>query len=181
MSTLRSTTSLSTRASTLLTRRCPGQHARNPELLRNKLADHTNNVIRPYFENFLAQLPEKPTGPLRISEDGEKLFIPYPSRSAKDESVLLEFGGRNVIAPNEGHPLRPYIAAEVRDLRFPEAIVRVLSPSRTFWEKATLIHVACNRSDPKLDADRHHVIGMTLQPSPTTRSEKPQLLLSTPG
>jgi hypothetical protein len=32
--------------------------------------------------------------------------------------------------------------------------VRVLSASRTFWEKATLIHVACNRSDPKLDADR---------------------------
>ena len=30
----------------------------------------------------------------------------------------------------------------------------VLVPSRTFWEKTTLIHVACNRSDPKLDADR---------------------------
>jgi hypothetical protein len=124
------------------------------ELLKTKLADHTNSVIRPHFENLLSQLTHQPTGPLTISEDGEKLFIPYPSRFGKDESVFLEFGGRNVIVPNEEHHLRPYIAAELPDLEFPIATVRVLSPRRTFWEKATLIHVACNRSHPKLDADR---------------------------
>ncbi len=124
------------------------------ELLRTKLADHTKNVIRPHFENLVAHLIEKSANAIMISEDGEKLLIPYPSRFGADESVLLEFGGRNVIAPNEDHLLRPYIAAEVRDLLYPEATVQVLSPSRTFWEKATLIHVACNRSDSKLDADR---------------------------
>jgi len=35
----------------------------------------------------------------------------------------------------------------------PQATVQVLAPSRTFWEKATLIHAACNRSDPKLDSN----------------------------
>jgi hypothetical protein len=75
---------------------------------------------------------------------------------------LLEFGGRNVIVPNEDRHLRPYIAAELRDLQFPEATVQVLSPCRTFWEKATLIHVTCNRAHPNLDADRqsrhwHHL------------------------
>jgi hypothetical protein len=124
------------------------------EILRVKLAEHTNNVIRPHFETLLSQLSEKPTTALNISADGEKLFIPYPSRFGKDESVLLEFGGRNVILPNEERHLRPYIAAELPNLHFPEATVRVLSPSRTFWEKATLIHVACNRANPKLDADR---------------------------
>jgi hypothetical protein len=124
------------------------------ELLRTKLADHTKNVIRPHFENLVAHLTEKSANAIMISEDGEKLSIPYPSRFGGDESVLLEFGGRNVIAPNQDHPLRPYIAAEVRDLLYPEATVQVLSPSRTFWEKATLIHVACNRSDSQLDADR---------------------------
>lgn len=124
------------------------------ELLRTKLADHTNNVVRPHFEKLLSQLPEKYSTPLKISEDGEKLFIPYPSRFGKDERVLLEFGGRNVVAPNEDRQLRPYIAAELKDLEFPEATVQVLSPSRTFWETATLIHVACNLSHPKLDADR---------------------------
>lgn len=124
------------------------------ELLRTKLADHTKNVIRPHFENLVAQLAEKPPKTITISDDGEKLFIPYPSRFGTDESVFLEFGGRNVIAPGEEYPLKPYIAAEIPQLQFPEATVRVLSASRTFWEKATLIHVACNRSDPKLDADR---------------------------
>lgn len=124
------------------------------ELLRTKLADHTKNVIRPHFENLVARLAEKPPKPIAISEDGEKLFIPYPSRFGADESVFLEFGGRNVIAPGEDHTLKPYIAAEVPNLQFPEATVRVLSAFRAFWEKATLIHVACNRPDAKLDADR---------------------------
>jgi Nucleotidyl transferase AbiEii toxin, Type IV TA system len=124
------------------------------ELLKTKLAEHTKNVIRPYFENLVAELTEKPAHLITISEDGEKLFIPYPSRFGTTEAVLLEFGGRNVIAPNEDHPLRPYIAAEVPNLLYPEPTVQVLSPSRTYWEKATLIHVACNRSNSKLDADR---------------------------
>jgi len=124
------------------------------EILKVKLAGYTNNVIRPHFEILLSQLSEKPTTAMKISADGEQLFIPYPSRFGKDESVLLEFGGRNVILPNEDRHLRPYIAAELPDLEFPEATVQVLSPRRTFWEKATLIHVACNRAHPKLDADR---------------------------
>jgi len=124
------------------------------EILRAKLAEHTKNIIRPHFENLVGHLPEKPPKPLTISDDGEKLFIPYPSRFGTDESVFLEFGGRNVISPNEEHLLRPYTAAELPELRFPEATVSVLVPSRTFWEKATLIHVACNRGDHKLDSDR---------------------------
>jgi hypothetical protein len=78
----------------------------------------------------------------------------YPSRFGPDESVFLEFGGRKVISPGEEQSLKPYIAAEIHDLEFPEATVRVLSASRTFSEKANLIHVACTRSDPKLDAER---------------------------
>jgi hypothetical protein len=124
------------------------------ELLRKKLADYTNQVIRPHFETLLAQLSAKPSRSIAISGGGEQLFIPYLSRFGKEESVLLEFGGRNVIVPNEECHLRPYIAADLADLGFPEATVQVLSPSRTFWEKATLIHVACNRSHPKLDASR---------------------------
>lgn len=124
------------------------------ELLKAKLAEHTKNVIQPHFEKLVTQLAEEPPKPITISDDGEKLFIPYPSRFGADESVFLEFGGRNVISPNEEHLLRPYISTQLPELRFPEGTVRVLVPSRTFWEKATLIHVACNRADPKLGADR---------------------------
>jgi Nucleotidyl transferase AbiEii toxin, Type IV TA system len=126
------------------------------ELLKTKLAEHTKNVIRPHFEDLLAQLPAKPPNPITISDDGENLFIPYPSRFGTAERVFLEFGGRNVISPNEEHPLRPYIATELPDLQFPQATATVLVPSRTFWEKATLIHVACNRADPKLESRHWH-------------------------
>jgi len=68
-------------------------------------------VIRPHFENLVVQLAEKPPKPIAISEDGEKLFIPYPSHFGSGESVFLEFGGRNVIEPGEDHTLKPYIAA----------------------------------------------------------------------
>jgi Nucleotidyl transferase AbiEii toxin, Type IV TA system len=85
------------------------------ELLRTKLADHTKNVIRPHFENLVAQLAEKPPKPkpITISDDGEKLFIPYPSRFGADESVFLEFGGRNVIAPPS--LVCPSVAATAHD------------------------------------------------------------------
>ena len=56
-----------------------------------------------------------------------------------------EFGGRNVIDPNERHAIVPDIAALTPDLDYPAATVTVLSPARTFWEKAALIHVACHR------------------------------------
>lgn len=55
--------------------------------------------------------------------------------------VFLQFGGRNVIDPNELHEITPDIAAQTNDLDYPKATVTVLSPVRTFWEKATLIHV----------------------------------------
>lgn len=85
-----------------------------------------------------------------IAEDGETIRLAYPS--AVDEpdgyvrsEVLLEFGGRNVVDPNERHVIVPDIAALTPDLDYPAATVTVLSPARTFWEKATLIHVECHR------------------------------------
>ena len=39
-------------------------------------------------------------------------------------------------------------------LSFPTSAVTVLAPERTFWEKATLMHVECHRPAPKADADR---------------------------
>jgi len=74
------------------------------ELLRTKLADHTKNVIRPHFENLVAQLAEKPPKPITISDDGEKLFIPYPSRFGSAENVFLEFGGATSSRPAKNIP-----------------------------------------------------------------------------
>ena len=87
---------------------------------------------------------------IHIGDDGETLRFAYPSAVEEaggyvQSEVLLEFGGRNVIDPNERHEIVPDIAALTPDLDYPAATVTVLSPARTFWEKATLIHVACHR------------------------------------
>ena len=87
---------------------------------------------------------------IHIGDDRETIRFSYPSAVEQPHAylkseVLLEFGGRNVIEPNEPHEIVPDIAALTPELDYPTATVTVLSPARTFWEKATLIHVECHR------------------------------------
>jgi hypothetical protein len=89
----------------------------------------------------------------------EKIWITYPSvMEDTDEyirpQVLIELGGRNVIDPNEIHTVSPYIAELTEGPVYPSGEVVVLSPERTFWEKATLIHVECNRGELRASAER---------------------------
>ncbi|NJL71462.1 MAG: nucleotidyl transferase AbiEii/AbiGii toxin family protein [Candidatus Competibacteraceae bacterium] len=41
--------------------------------------------------------------------------------------------------------VKPYLAPLNPEILFPEPLVRALSLERTFWEKATLVHVECMR------------------------------------
>ena len=70
---------------------------------------------------------------MRVDDDGETVRFAYPS-AVEDHGgyvrsdVLLEFGGRNVIDPNERHEIVPDLAALTQGLDFPAATVTVLSP-----------------------------------------------------
>ncbi|MFA6038075.1 MAG: nucleotidyl transferase AbiEii/AbiGii toxin family protein, partial [Legionellales bacterium] len=68
--------------------------------------------------------------------------------------ILIEFGGRNVIDPNEKHYIEPDVAAITQGVIYPKTEAIILSPVRTFWEKATLIHVECNRNTFKQNSER---------------------------
>jgi hypothetical protein len=57
--------------------------------------------------------------------------------------VLLEFGARSTGEPSEERPITCDAAAHLPDVLFPEAAPSVMRPERTFWEKATAIHVFC--------------------------------------
>ncbi len=61
------------------------------------------------------------------------------------ESILIEFGIRNSTDPSEKHLIQPFIAKFAEEFKLNDFEVDVLSPIRTFWEKATLIHVECSR------------------------------------
>jgi len=119
------------------------------EQLRAKALDFVHQVIEPRLTDPFMELTNG-TGRIEVSEDGEKVWLRYPPAAGfgsgyVEDCVLVEFGGRNVTEPNESHRITATIAQHLPSLEFPQADVVVLSPARTFWEKATLIHVECHR------------------------------------
>lgn len=128
------------------------------EKLKDCLKQYVYSTILPYFESLRTGCLQN-CPPINVDEQGEKLYFYYPSVFENNQNylasnVLLEFGGRNITEPHESHVIKPYISEYITELSFPQPIVTVLSPQRTFWEKATLIHVECNRHDFKQNAHR---------------------------
>ena len=126
---------------------------------KDYVLQYASDVVAPYIEAQLKALPRPEEYGIEVSDHGEKIWVQYPSAvEGSDDylksSILIELGGRNVIDPNERHTVTLDISALVTDLELPSGEVVVLSPERTFWEKATLIHVECNREEFKADAHR---------------------------
>lgn len=129
------------------------------EDLKSFVRGHAHGVVAPHFQRMLADEFDADAFQLEVSDDGEQMRVHYPSvlEAPGDyvgNSVLIEFGGRNITEPNEEREVRPDIAEHVAELDFPRSTVSVLSPARTFWEKATLMHVECQRDEFRTGAER---------------------------
>ncbi len=129
------------------------------EELKLFVRDHVHQVIAPYFHKKLAAEFTPDSYKVTVSSDGEQLRVYYPSvfeapGSYIGNSVLIEFGGRNITEPNEEYEVQPDIAKHITALDFPRSQVKVLSPMRTFWEKATLMHVECQRGEFRSNSER---------------------------
>jgi hypothetical protein len=115
--------------------------------LRELVSRYTHEVILPAFVDAIKEQFGGAQYEVQLSDDGECLTIAYRSlfqASYITDRVLVEFGGRNAITPTNPVTIKPYISEDLNDLLFPNAAVSVLAAERTFWEKATLIHVECN-------------------------------------
>lgn len=135
------------------------QRRRLSDALKAALIDHVTGELVPALREALTMALPGHGVTLEVSEDGEQLRLLYPSAVENTDaylgsSVLIEFGGRNATLPREALTITPDVAEHVPDLAFPSAQVAVLSPLRTFWEKATLVHVACHRPDLRAAAER---------------------------
>jgi len=146
------------------------------DTLKLKLYEYITQELVPAFSEALPKaFPSCPLS-LEISEDAEKLWLRYPSAVENEDtylnsSILIEFGGRNATLPRDTVTIVPDITSHVSGLFFPSANVAVLSPTRTFGEKATLVHVECHRPNLRVSAERlsrhwydlarlaHHEIG----------------------
>jgi hypothetical protein len=89
--------------------------------------------------------------PAELSMDGEKVFIEYEPLAKGSgytrPAVMLEFGARSTGEPWEIRPIRCDAADHLAGVAFPTASPRVMRPERTFWEKATAIHVFCAQGE----------------------------------
>lgn len=85
----------------------------------------------------------------RARAEGDKVHIEYEPLAAGTgyvrSAVMLEFGARSTGEPWETLPIVCDAAAHLPQLHFPGATPRVMRIERTFWEKATAIHVFCEQ------------------------------------
>ncbi len=131
------------------------------EDLKSLVREHINGVVAPCIHKMMgAEFGTHVDGyRLEVSDDGEQMRLHYPTALQTSgqyigNSVLIEFGGRNITEPSTEHSIEPDIAPYVPSLDLPRGMVNVLSPVRTFWEKATLMHVECQRNGYHPSADR---------------------------
>lgn len=114
--------------------------------LKLHLQHYISNSVLPYLKN---QIPK--SSEITLSEDGEQLRFYYPSVIGQShdylrDHVFIEFGVRNSTEPCEKHPIKTYLSQVIADdLNLPTPAICTLSPIRTYFEKATLIHVECHR------------------------------------
>jgi hypothetical protein len=91
--------------------------------------------------------------------DGTKIYIDYDrlteSPAYVPPRVTLEFGARSTGEPAEKRAITCDAAAHLPELQFPTATPNTMLPKRTFWEKATAVHVYCARGHQGDRYSRH--------------------------
>lgn len=111
--------------------------------VRERLPQWVAEAVQPVIAEALAG--ESLSAVIRV--DGEKLFIDYEATTAGSgyvsPSVMLEFGARSTGEPASPRDVICDAAGLVDGVVFPTARPRVMHAERTFWEKATAIHVFC--------------------------------------
>lgn len=111
--------------------------------VRERLPQWVADSVQPVIAEALA------AGPLSaaIRVESEKFFIDYEATTAGSgyvaPSVMLEFGARSTGEPASMRDVVCDAAGMVDGVVFPTARPRVMHAERTFWEKATAIHVFC--------------------------------------
>lgn len=143
------------------------------DALKEELKGYISTTVLPFLQKVMAENFKNKAFEVTLSDDGEQLRIYYPSilkgylllenggsfllenggrliitekSGYLRDHVLLEFGVRNSAEPCEKHLISTYLSQTVPgDFVLPKPMIDTLSPIRTFWEKATLIHVECHR------------------------------------
>jgi hypothetical protein len=111
--------------------------------VRHRLPEWVDGTVMP----LLAGAIEAQSLPATLRVEGDKLFVDYEATSAGSgyvaPSVMLEFGARSTGEPASPRDVVCDAAGLIEGVEFPTARPRVMHAERTFWEKATAMHVFC--------------------------------------
>jgi len=111
--------------------------------IRTRLAQWIESEIAPRLQQDLQLQGLSATA--RAVDD--KVFIDYVPLIVGTgyiaPAVMLEFGARSTGEPSELRNILCDAAAHLPTVEFPTATPQVMRAERTFWEKATAIHVFC--------------------------------------
>ena len=90
----------------------------------------------------------------------DRLLVRYPPLFADygfvRPEVLVEFGARATGAPRVRRPITCDAAVHVPEVEFPTTSSLVMAAERTFWEKATAVHVFCRQQRTSGDRMSRH-------------------------
>jgi hypothetical protein len=95
-----------------------------------------------------------------VDKDGQTLNFAYPTVGFQATSyvapwVKIEFGSRGEHWPVEQRVISSYLHSSLSaDLAPWNFAIKALSPSRTFWEKATILHMYANYPEGKIVPER---------------------------
>jgi hypothetical protein len=111
--------------------------------VRKRLPEWVAGTVRPIIVNALA----RDAIDASIQVEGDKLYIGYETKMVGSgyvaPRVMLEFGARSTGEPASVRNVVCDASGLVEGVLFPNASPRVMHAERTFWEKATAIHVFC--------------------------------------
>lgn len=121
--------------------------------------DATRRTEKYLEESFAPELAESLSSALgeeasvRIGDEEETVWFDYPrthKSPATLDSIKLEIGPMAAWSPSVEAAIEPYVAGTLPggpgSMR---TTVRTVSPERTFWEKATIVHQEAMRPEPK--------------------------------
>ena len=125
------------------------QEKRWTRALRARLADWVRDRACPTVEEGLARAGFA----AQVRAEAERLYIGYEPLFEETgfvrPEVMVEFGARSTGEPHTALPVVCDAAAYLPDLVFPKVRPTVMLAERTFWEKATAIHVFCRQERPR--------------------------------
>lgn len=113
--------------------------------IRRRLPGWVVNQALPSLETNLAE-----TGlSAELRAEGDHVFVAYEplfdDYGFVRPEVLVEFGARSIGEPREVRLCECDAASYLPDVSFPSARPFVMLAERTFWEKATAVHVFCQQ------------------------------------